>query len=144
MSAAKHRIYFLLQRTAHRLKTEADASLTEACGLTTAQAAALSIIASDGPVTQKHVARALAQRESAITAMASRLIKAGYISRTQSETDARAWELNATTSGREALGETRTAFRRINRAIDASFSPDEIERLREGLGAVLASLDREE
>ena len=141
MSAAKHRIYFLIQRVAHRLKTEADASLTEACGLTTAQAATLTIIASDGPVTQKYVASALAQRESAMTAMASRLLKAGYIRRTQSKRDARAWELSATKAGSEALSKTRTSFQRINHALDSSFEPDEIERLQEGLSAVLLALE---
>lgn len=144
MSASKHRIYFLLQRVAHRLKTEADAALAEACGLTTAQVAALSIIATEGPVTQRQVARSLSQRESAITTMATRLQKAGYVTRRRSSTDARAWELRATDSGRRALAKVRRPFGRINAVLDACFGPEEIEELAGRLEDVLAGLERKE
>ena len=76
-----------------------------------------------------------------MTTMASRLIKAGYIRRAPSKNDARAWELSATAAGRAALAKTRSAFRRINRALDTSFGPEEMERLHEGLNQVLAALD---
>ncbi len=141
MSASKNRIYFLLQRAAHRLKTEADAVLAEACGLTTAQAAVMTIVAEDGPVTQKHVAVKLSQRESAITAMAARLVKAGFISKVRSETDSRAYALEITDAGRNALQETRAAFGTINAKLDADINSTEMDVLAGQLEKILSTFE---
>ena len=69
MSASKHRVYHRLQLVAHRLQKAADRTVMAAAGITTAQAAVLSIVAADGPVTQRSVARKLGLNESAMTAM---------------------------------------------------------------------------
>ena len=73
MSASKHRIYHRLQLAAHRLQKAADRAVMAAAGITTAQAAVLSIVAADGPVSQRNVARKLGLNESAMTAMIARL-----------------------------------------------------------------------
>ena len=73
MSASKHRVYHRLQLAAHRLQKAADRAVMAAAGITTAQAAVLSIVAADGPVTQLSVARKLGLNESAMTAMIARL-----------------------------------------------------------------------
>ena len=137
MSASKHRIYFLLQRAAHRLKTEADSALTEAGGLTTAQAAVMSIIATEGPVSQKHIADTLAQRESAITAMASRLLRSGYITKERSPKDARAWELQATEIGQLAMAKMHMPFNEINAKLDAAIDAAEMDKFAENLATVI-------
>ena len=139
MSASKNRIYFLLQRAAHRLKTEADAVLSEACGLTTAQAAVMAIVAEDGPVTQKHIALMLSQRESAITAMAARLVKAGFITKKRSASDSRAFDLAITEAGETALSATRTAFGAINAKLDEDISSAEMDVLASQLEKILES-----
>ena len=141
MSASKNRIYFLLQRAAHRLKIEADATLVEACGLTTAQAAVLTIVAEDGPVTQKHIASTLSQRESAITAMASRLVKAGLITKNRSTTDSRAFDLTITEAGETALLATRTAFGAINAKLDADINSEEMDVLANQLQKILGAFE---
>lgn len=141
MSASSTKIYFLLQRAAHRLKTEADASLTETSGLTTAQAAVMSIIAKDGPITQKHIAETLSQRESAVTAMVARLVKSGYITKSRSTSDARAWQLNATDTGRLALTHVQAAFGKINAALDERIASEEMDRLSESLVKILAAFE---
>lgn len=141
MSASEARIYFLLQRAAHRLKTEADRALTEEGGLTTAQAAVMSIIAQDGPVTQKHIAETLLQRESAITAMAARLVRAGYITKARSEADSRAWELRVTDAGEHAMAAMRVSFGRINDKLDACIKPGEMETLAESLASILEAFE---
>lgn len=141
MSASKNRIYFLLQRAAHRLKTEADAALGEVGGLTTAQAAVMSIITNDGPVTQKHIATTLSQRESAVTAMASRLLKAGYIIRSRSSSDARAWELKATAAGRQAMGQMQKPFDQINARLDECIPDKDIDKLAENLIKIIEEFD---
>ncbi len=142
MSASKNRIYFLLQRAAHRLKTEADGQLVETCGLTTAQAAVMTIVAEDGPVTQKHIALTLSQRESAITAMASRLVKAGFITKTKSTTDSRAFGLSITESGETALSATRKAFGEINAKLDADISSVEMDTLASQLQKILNAFEK--
>jgi MarR family transcriptional regulator, organic hydroperoxide resistance regulator len=128
---------FLLQRAAHQLKTQADASLGAACGLTTSQAAALTVIAQRGTTNQKEVVHALAQRESAITTMAQRLLDAGFISREPSANDARAWQLDVTDVGRDALERVRSAFAPVNAVLDACFTSDHLATLANGLTKVL-------
>lgn len=144
MSASEHRIYFLLQRVAHQLKAEADFSLRAACGLTTAQTAALTVIARIGPTNQQQVARALAQRESAITTMALRLLDAGYISREPSRTDARAWELDVTDAGRTVLDRTAAAFGPVNAMLDECFTPKQLETLAKGFRDVLDKIGQDD
>lgn len=139
MSASKTRIYFLLQRAAHRLKTEADAALMRDCGLTTAQAAVMTIVAEHGPVTQKYVAQTLSQRESAITAMAGRLVKAGLISKTRSSTDSRAFELTITDAGHRALDVTRSTFGAINARLDQQIDTAEMQALARQLDKILGA-----
>ena len=75
MSASKNRIYFLLQRAAHRLKTEADAALSESGGLTTAQAAVMSIVAQDGPVDQINAKLDALFNDAEMAQLAERLIQ---------------------------------------------------------------------
>ena len=143
MSASKHRLYFLLQRTAHGLKTRADAALSEAGGMTTAQSAVMSIVAKEGPVSQAYLASTLKQRESAMTSMVDRLMKAGYLDRERSPSDGRAWLLKATPYGRDALRAIRGPFQSINAILDESFEEADMNALAAGLTQVLDRLDRD-
>lgn len=141
MSASEHRLYFLLQLVAHRLKKRADGALKDSAGLTTAQAAALSIIAKDGPVTQRFVADKLSQRESAVMTMANRLLAADYISRERSVEDGRAWELTISPKGLGALSNIKAPFGKINDLLDKNIDAEDAERLAASLKKILAALD---
>ena len=141
MSASKERLYFLIQRAAHVLKKRADAKLKEAGGITTAQGAVITILLKNGPCKQGELASLLMQRESAITTMADRLIKAGYVERYRSEDDGRAWVLQATKEGRRAHDAMRKYFEEINTALDTAFPPKDATRVAEGLKRVLALLN---
>ena len=141
MSASSNKIYFMLQRTAHRLKTEADASLLETSGLTTAQAAVMSIVVKDGPTTQRHIADTLSQRESAVTAMTARLVSAGYITKARSMSDARAWQLTATDNGRLALTRVQAAFNKVNATLDKCIASEEMDNLSASLEKILAAFE---
>jgi len=130
MSAHRYRLYFRLQRTAHILKKAADRRLMEAAGITTAQAAALVVIAGEkNGVTQKHVAQMLGQTESAITAMVARLQKLGYAKRQQHPDDARALMLSVTPKGKEALDAMADPFRGVNRRLDKALGDDSAEEI---------------
>ena len=137
MSASKHRLYFLIQRAAHVLKKEADAALSEAGGMTTSQAAVLAILLSEGAVTQRFIANKLQQRESAVTAMADRLLKAGYITRQRSPNDGRAWLLTLTDEGHHALEAIREPFQGINAQLDAAFPDEDMDTLAKGLKHII-------
>ncbi len=140
MSASEHRIYFLLQVVAHRLQKRADSALKASAGLTTAQAAALSVIAKYGPVSQRFVADKLSQRESAVMTMADRLKRAGYIKRTKSEKDGRAWDLIVTKEGSMALENMGPVFEEINALFEKHLDPEEIYLFAANLKSILATL----
>ncbi|WOR15091.1 MarR family transcriptional regulator [Hyphomonas sp. FCG-A18] len=142
MSASKHRLYFLLQRAAHVLKKEADAALSEAGGMTTSQAAVLAILRSEGPSTQRFLADKLQQRESAITTMADRLLKAGYVTRARSPTDGRAWLLAMTETGHDALEAIREPFQAINAELDQAFPNKDMDTLARGLTQIIDQLNK--
>lgn len=133
MSAKDERIFFLLQMAAHRLKTRADTALVDAGGLTTAQTAMMAIVRAEGPVTQREIATRLKQRESAVGAMTERLLKAGYITRTRSEADGRAWNLAATKKGLKAMDAMGATFAEINAIIDEAFPGRDMARMAKGL-----------
>ncbi|MEM9495812.1 MAG: MarR family transcriptional regulator [Pseudomonadota bacterium] len=109
--------------------------------MTTAQAAVMVVVSSNGPVSQKHIADTLMQRESAVTTMADRLLKAGYVTRKRSAEDRRAWLLDATPKGREALAAIRKPFQTINAILDHSFRDIDQFALANALKLLLRELN---
>lgn len=142
MSAEKHRTYFLLQRAAHLLKREADTALAQAGGMTAAQAAVMAVVAARDVVSQREVAESLSQRESAISAMTLRLLKAGYVKRRRSRTDARAWDLAITEAGLQALKDSRATFRGVNETLEACLANVPMDLLAAGLRRLIDELER--
>ncbi len=134
-------MYFLLQRVAHGLKKKADTALMDAGGMSTAQAAVMAIIAGQEGVSQRYLADKLMQRESAITTMANRLLKAGYITRMRSDTDGRAWVLKSTKEGLAALDAVNEPFASINAILDNAFPPEDVEGIADGLMDILRQLE---
>jgi len=142
MSAAhKHRVYFLLQSVAHRLKKKADQLALESGGMTTAQAAVLSIIIHEGSASQALIAKKLSQRESAITTMSARLESAEYITKQRSETDRRTWVLKPTSKGRKAFTKMQKALGEANDILDSAISQKRMDELAKTLKDILADLD---
>src|SRR6185312_4959536 len=86
----------------------------EIAGVTTAQVGALFAL-HDAPMsTQRELAAALGQRESAVTAMVRRLLDAGLVRRHPSPDDHRAHLLALTTAGEEALTLIRPVVAEFN------------------------------
>lgn len=141
MSASEVRLYFLLQKAAHSLKKAADHRLKHAAQITTAQAAVLAVVKSHGTLSQRQLAETLKQRESAMTMMVERLLKAGYIQRARSLTDARAWALSLTPLGFSALEAVEQPFGEINSILDEAFSRSDAIALAAGLQTILRQLD---
>lgn len=129
MIASKLRLYHRVQLAAHRLRKQADRTVLEAAGISTAQSAVLGIVAAGENVTQRDLAIALGLNDSAITAMATRLIKLGLLERRRSDADSRAWLLAVTEHGQAMQRAARAAFSGINKRIEGDFSADEIAQL---------------
>jgi DNA-binding MarR family transcriptional regulator len=129
MSASKHRVYHKLQVASHRLQKAADRACIAAAGITTAQAAVLSIVATEGSASQRSVARKLGLNESAMTAMTTRLRHLGLLDRLPDAEDSRAWSLRLTADGRAALKRIEQPFRQINQKIEKALDADEIAAL---------------
>ncbi len=125
-AAAKHKIYFHLQIAAHQIKKKADEELSNVASLTTAQSAILTIVASEGPISQGMVAEKLKQNDSAMTAMVGRLLKLGFIAREKSKEDGRVSLLTLTEEGKESRARGRKAFNNINETLDDMISAEEM------------------
>ncbi|MFD0903381.1 MarR family winged helix-turn-helix transcriptional regulator [Actinomadura sediminis] len=111
------RLYFLLQRAAHRLRTVADRRCLAAAGVTTAQLGALLAVQDEPDATQRALARTLGLRESAVTALVARLVKAGLVARRPHPREHRAVVLELTPGGRAALRAARPEIDRFNREL---------------------------
>ena len=133
-SARELRLYHKLQIAAHRLQTAADRVVQEAAGTTTAQSAVLALVArTKGGTTQRAVATQLGVNESAVTAMAARLIGFGLLERRRDPDDARAWKLTLTRNGETAVKRIARPFGAINARIEKGRSASELALLADML-----------
>jgi DNA-binding MarR family transcriptional regulator len=131
MSISDERIYHLLQLAAHRMRVFADERCLATAGITTAQAAMLHIVAGKPGITQRGVASALKQRESAMTAMVKRLCEAGLLERQESENDSRAWALFLTKKGESALTDIGGPLDQINERLGAAIGNRDVGEFAE-------------
>jgi DNA-binding MarR family transcriptional regulator len=130
--------YFLLQVAASRTRTIADDLFAAAGGVSTAQAAVLSFVVAHPGCSQRDVATALRQRESAVTAMVRRLVETGLVERRARSTDLRSWELWATPAGLTSLDHTRPALETLNRQLEAAVGPERIHTFLDCLESLVA------
>lgn len=136
------RLYHRLQTVAHVLKKRADSRLTEAAGVTTAQAAVLVVVGEHANVTQRLVAKELGITEPAVTGMVDRLLAAGLITRRRRDDDARVRLLVLTEAGREALAVAGQAFSTVNALLVEALGQERLDRLDADLEELLEALGR--
>lgn len=134
MSAKRLRLYHRLQLAAHRAQKAADAAVLAAGGVTTAQAAVLAVVKRSAPVTQRGVASQLGLSEAAVATMTTRLLRDRLLKRSVDPDDGRAWRLQLSAEGDQALARIEPAFRRINRGLE--------QALGDELDAFAAALER--
>ncbi|MER5506446.1 MarR family winged helix-turn-helix transcriptional regulator [Streptomyces sp. NPDC002766] len=114
MSEPDQRLYFLLQRAAHRLRTAVDRRCLAVAGVTTAQVGALFAVQDRPGATQQELAGVLGLRESAVTALVGRLAMAGLLSKQAHPIQHRAVVLELTDAGADALRAARPEIDRFN------------------------------
>jgi MarR family transcriptional regulator, organic hydroperoxide resistance regulator len=141
MSSSKLRVYHKLQLAAHRVQKSADRALLATAKVNTAQAAVLAVVAAEGTITQREVARQLGINESAMTSMVGRLQRMGLLRRDRDDADVRAWRLSLSESGRGTLKRVEPPFRRINQTIEEVLATEEIARLADYLGRIANAFD---
>ncbi|MET7453384.1 MarR family winged helix-turn-helix transcriptional regulator [Streptomyces sp. NPDC005574] len=124
MSEPDERLFFLLQRAAHRLRTAADRRCLAAAGITTAQLGALFAVHDRPGTTQQELARALGLRESAVTALVGRLTTAGVLAKRAHPREHRAVVLELTEAGAAALEAARPEIDRFNAEVRELLGPD--------------------
>lgn len=122
------RLYFLLQRAAHRLRTTADRRCLAAAGVTTAQIGALFAVHDEPGITQQQLARTLGLRESAVTGLVGRLTGAGLLARRAHPRQHRAVVLELTEAGAAALQAARPEIDRFNAELRAVLGEDGFSR----------------
>ncbi|MFC8513165.1 MarR family winged helix-turn-helix transcriptional regulator [Streptomyces sp. NPDC057257] len=119
MSEPDQRLYFLLQRAAHRLRTTQDRRCLAAAGVTTAQLGALFAVKDRPGITQQELARTLGLRESAVTALVARLTAARLLTKEPHPLQHRAVVLELTDAGAEALRAAQPEIDRFNAELRA-------------------------
>ncbi|MGW3498732.1 MarR family winged helix-turn-helix transcriptional regulator [Streptomyces sp. NPDC001020] len=124
MPEPDQRLFFLLQRAAHQLRTTADRRLLSAAGITTAQLGALLALSDQPGITQQQLAHVLHQRESGITALVRRLSDAGFITKRRHPSEHRAVVLELTDCGLGALAAARPEIDRFNAELRALLGDD--------------------
>lgn len=124
MAEPDQRLYFLLQRAAHRLRTTLDRRCLAAAGVTTAQLGALFAVQERPGLTQQDLAQTLGLRESAVTGLVGRLTAAGLLSRQAHPRQHRAVVLELTQAGEEALRAAQPEIDRFNAEVRALLGDD--------------------
>lgn len=133
MPGPDERLYFLLQRAAHRLRTDADRRLVEAAGVTSAQLGALFAVRAEPGTTQRRLAEVLGLRESAVTALVRRLADGGLVARQAHPNEHRAVVLELTEEGEAALREARPEMDRFNAEVRGLLGEEGFSATAEGL-----------
>jgi DNA-binding MarR family transcriptional regulator len=128
MSEPDDRLYFLLQRAAHQLRTTADRRLLAAAGITSAQLGALFAVHDEPGITQQGLARVLGLRESAVTGLVGRLGAAGLLAKGPHPTEHRAVVLELTDGGAAALDAARPEIDRFNAELRVLLGADGVTR----------------
>jgi DNA-binding MarR family transcriptional regulator len=135
MSEPDERLYFLLQRAAHRLRTVADRRCLDAAGVTTAQLGALFAVHDQPGISQQQLARTLGLRESAVTGLVGRLVAATLLAKRAHPREHRAVVLELTDEGVAALRAARPEIDRFNAELRDLLGP-------EGFGAAAVAMRR--
>ena len=119
------RVFHLIQQAHSALFRAADHALQENVGLTTSQQAVLFVLMRrDGaPITT--IADELRMGKSSLTGLIDRMSAKGLVTRRQSPTDARSYEVFIEDAGRELVHDTLASTKKINTSLLQPFSAKE-------------------
>ncbi|MFI7407349.1 MarR family winged helix-turn-helix transcriptional regulator [Streptomyces sp. NPDC049627] len=136
MPEPDQRLFFLLQRAAHQLRTATDRRLLAAAGITTAQLGALFAVRDEPGITQQRLARILGLRESAVTGLVGRLTAAGLLVKRAHPQEHRAVVLELTGDGAAALDAAQPEVDRFNDEVRALLGEEGFTRTTAAMRAL--------
>ena len=130
------RVFHLLQQAHSALFRAADRALKHYAGLTASQQAVLFVLMMrDGaPITL--IADQLQMGKSSLTGLVDRMEKKGLVKRSQSEADARSFQVFIEDKGRELAEQTLPVTKQINAGLLAPFSKEERDVIKRFLDHV--------
>lgn len=91
----------------------------------------LELLATEGPKRPSIIAERLKITTGGVTVLTSKLIKGGYIERTQNERDKRAAQISITKSGLEVLEQSRKHIKQLLNDLFGMLSDEEIHMLNQ-------------
>lgn len=126
MSQTRPRLFYMLNRARHVLYKAADVALMERLDVTSAQLGALFVIAESGDCPPGDLAERLDLNASAVTGLAERLERAGFITRRHHEEDRRVTLLALTQAGKDRLKAARPLLDEMNGHMTEGFTAEDM------------------
>jgi DNA-binding MarR family transcriptional regulator len=123
---------YLLKQAWHEFRVAMEAALREH-GLTSAQYAALSVLARDQPLSGADLARACNTSPQATNGVLVTLQREGLVARHPHPTHGRILQVVLTDEGRRRLDASSPAVRELEATIEAGFTPEQVEAVKEWL-----------
>lgn len=131
------RLFFLLDRTHHRLFSDLDRFTRHQHRIPLAQLTGLWALHPDTPVNMVTMGRRMGLKNSAITGLVRRMQSNGLVEQQRSVTDARAFEISMTDQGKEIRERAKPMIKALNDSLTAGFSDEEIQVVLRFLNSVL-------
>jgi len=128
---------YRLNGLARRLRAGSDEALAP-LGLTVKHFAALVALAEEGPAAQHELGSAVGVDRTTMVSLVEDLERAGHIRRARNPADRRAYVIELTTEGTEAIDHATAALERVERELLAPLSAAERRQFAE----LLALLSR--
>ena len=140
MTHPSRRMNWLLSRAYRRVVTRLDAGLAD-IGLTGTQSGALFCFEDGDGLLIGELGTKLGLGQSATSGLVQRLVAAGFVERSEEESDGRAARLQLSRLGRERRKEAARRAQALNAALLKGFSEDEIAVIARWLAHVSALED---
>jgi DNA-binding MarR family transcriptional regulator len=135
MSSYEQSTGFLVVRTARSMKKVLDARLAE-YGITSSQHSVLDALAQKDGLSLSEIGKRVFLDKPAITGLADRLEKDGYVVRKRTAEDRRVIHLWLTEKGRQLLKEFEDVVATTDRELIQQLSPDELGSFRDMLNRI--------
>jgi len=139
--ALMERIGFLLAMAKGGAETICMSAL-EPIGLHVRQYGLMLVLATEGPLSQQELADWVRTDRTTMVAFVDGLEERGYVKRGRNPEDRRAYQLQLTAEGKQALTRGRALMRRAENQLLRSLAADERAQLVQLLGKVAADIGR--
>lgn len=126
MARPDARLFYALDRAAHRLRERLDQAARARLGVSATQLGALLFLGGRAGARPGEVAAALSVQPAAITGLVDRMIAGALVRRRPDPDDARAQRLDLTAAGRRAVAAGKALVAEANAALAARFTTAEL------------------